>query len=505
MAKYLAIDFDRHEVRCLWAAGSRGNLKVVGAVRTPIVAESGVPQPADAQAALRNAMAGHGHAGLTVLLAADRASIDMVSVTVPPAKDTELFDIVLNLAMRESPQINDEFLLDYQVQGDDARVPRQVTAAAISPERLNRLKDFCAAAKCKPRRVVLRTYATASLFTRGAPAAQPNCVVVNLINDEADLIVFSNRKARYLRTVRLPGPANEPKSTDRLLAEIQRTLAVAAEDRPDAPEPEAVYVYAGPAEHAPLVERLREELGLPADSLDPFLSFDAEAEGLPADRGCFAPLLGMVQDEAADSHAFDLLRPPRRAVPADRRRPVFLALAGVLLLSLIGAYFVWDQTEAADQENRELGTRLSDLKSMLKKSGEQKKVVDAVHTWEKTDITWLDELRDLSLRFPTGRDMMLFNMSMKTAGKAGGNIDFKGVVRDQRVLLKLEKDIRDDYHEVKSKHVQERRERWLFETQMSVEQRKKSEYTSHLPQEEEKPKETDKPAKDSKPEPKSDK
>ena len=112
-------------------------------------------------------------------------------------------------------------------------------------------------------------------------------------------------------------------------------------------------------------------------------------------------------------------------------------------------------------------------------------MVEAIRDWGESDVNWLDELRDLSLRFPSGRDVVLLRMGMSHARNVGGNIDMVGVVRDPVIVSRIENSLRDKYHQISSRHVQERDQdksyAWHFEAQLVVTPRESKYYVSHLP------------------------
>jgi Tfp pilus assembly PilM family ATPase len=477
-----AIEWDRREVRCLWATGRGGRIAVRATAAASIAAPEGSADiPPDIAQALRMAMAGQRPGG-TVVVGLDRSLVELVHFSVPPISDTDLPEIVLNQALRESPSMTEESAVDFRVDGKDTSQPRNVSVAILSAEQVARIRQVCSDVGLRPRRMVLRPYASASLFARTAGATPRNCLLLNVIGDEADIAVLTDRQPVYLRTARLPGPVSEEKSATRLLAEIRRTLAVALDEQPEGSAVEKIYVFAGPGEHEALAERIRRELGLPAELFNPFQALGVPEGRVPDGAGRFAPLLGMAMDEARGAHALDLLRPRRRAQPNKRRTPLIIAAAVVGLLVAIGSYYYWSEASAIEAEGKDISRQIRELNNLLKRSGEQRKVLDAVHDWQAGDVTWLDELRDLSIRFPTGRNLVLLGMTMTSAGRAGGgDVAIKGVMRDQSVILRMENDVRDKYHELRSKRVLERRERWHFETSMSVGRRDKTQYTSHLP------------------------
>jgi len=147
---------------------------------------------------------------------------------------------------------------------------------AIGPDHLQQIQAACSAADLKPNRVVLRSYASASLFTRTVGASPRVCLLVDRVGDEADLTLLVEGKPILLRTVRLPHASDPEQAQRRLLAEIRRTLAVAPDEHVGEGV-ECVYVFGRLEEQAPLAELVRAELGLSAEVFDVFASV-----GLPA-------------------------------------------------------------------------------------------------------------------------------------------------------------------------------------------------------------------------------
>ena len=97
-------------------------------------------------------------------------------------------------------------------------------------------------------------------------------------------------------------------------------------------------------------------------------------------------------------------------------------------------------------------------------------------------MNWLEELRDLSLRFPGPRDAVVLRMSMRPAQGDGGLIDLQGLVRDPKVVVNLERQIRDGFRAVRSRRVQQRTQEddytWVYETSVSVAPRRPEQYST---------------------------
>ncbi len=86
------------------------------------------------------------------------------------------------------------------------------------------------------------------------------------------------------------------------------------------------------------------------------------------------------------------------------------------------------------------------------------------------EIVWLDELRELSIRFPASRDAVVLRMSM-SAAKGGGGIALQGLVRDPSVVARLDQNLHDAYHTVSSRRVGEHPGEdysWVFDRSIAV-------------------------------------
>ena len=494
MARILAVDWDRHEARYALGTTSGGRVKVHVAASIPLVdvTEGGDEPHPDLAGSLAAAMSELKLGRTPVLVGVERSSIELLHFTLPPAKDNELPELVANQAMRESQLIGEQSVLDFLPIDDNPEAPRSVIAAALSPGELERIQRTCEAAELKPARVLLRPFASASLFVKTGAPAEEVYLLVNRFTDEADLSIVVDQRPVFFRTVRLPEGAGEEQATERLLAEIKRTLAAAPQTHLRGETVQCVYVLGGADDHQGLIDGIRDDLFLPASVFDPFEALGVRDERAPENPGRFAPVLGMLLDEATGSHAIDFLHPRKMPQPVNRGRIAVFA-GGVLAALILGVAFnTWSTWSDIQSENKVLAKRAAELDKTMKKAAEQKKLIDAVREWKARDVIWLDELRDLSLRFPSTRDVVVSRMSLSPSQSGGGAINLEGLMRGPDILVKLENQVRDRYRRVQSKRVQERKlERdytWLFETSLSVARRDadrdQSRYVSHLPEDE---------------------
>ncbi len=455
MARILAVDWDLREARCVLASATREKVAVLLAASVPLVdvAEGGGDSHPDVSGSLRAALADRRLGRGAVVVGVNRASVELMNFTLPPAKDAELAELVLNQALRESQSLDDAAALDFLAMSDNPREPRPVMAAVLSAEQRERIEATCAGAGLKPTRIVLRPLAAASLFARTAPPSDRACLLVNLVADEADVTVLSEGRVVFLRTVRLPEDAAEAVAAQRLSAEIARTLVVAQQGPLGGSAVERAFIYAGPEENQALLDQLSAELSIPVSSLDPFQGMEAAGVEPPGSPGRFASLLGMVWDEAHGAHAIDFLHPRRPPRPPNWRRHLLGAAAAVALVACTGGYLYRGAIQDEDANNAALRDELKASQDALNRQAPQRDLARALRQWDANEVVWLDEFRDLARRFPPSRDAMLLRLSFGPGRSGAASIEFAGLARDPAIIDQLNRNLSDESWRLRVKRV----------------------------------------------------
>jgi len=479
VARITAIEWDRREARLVVARATGPRAELEAVVSVPLEGEGGALDPAELGAALRRAVAEHRASRATVLVGVDRASVDLLSLQLPPATDAELPELVANEAVRASQVMGDEAVVDFLPLDDRTGEGRRVIAAVLSAERLEQIRQTCRAAGLTPHRLLLRSFAPASLFCRAHASAQETCLLVSPASEEMDMAILVGGRPVYWRTARLPQAAGPAEHVERLLAEIRRTMAVSSQDVEAGVD--RVYVFGRDGQHEDLLRRLQEELSLPAVSFDPFSTVKIPPRIVPENPGRFAAVLGMVLDEAHGAgHAMDFLHPrrPRRQTTRGTLM-IAAALVVVLVVAALGG-MVWRRLADMDAANAELAADLEELNELTEKAPQQRQMVELIREWQAGDVAWLEELRELSERFPAAEDAIVLRMSMSSA-KDGGQIGFQGLVRDPAHIVRLEYALRDAYHRVRSRRIQEGARQdpqytCLFDAVVNVTKRSRNQY-----------------------------
>lgn len=437
---------------------------------------SGVLAGESAAAAISPALSSRGLVRSEVLVALGRASTELKLLTLPAAPDEELPDLVRFQAESEFNALTEQWVLDFlPLRGADGEgVPRQVLAAAVAPEVMRQIQTACNQADLRLRRVVLRPCAAASLVLRQESADRTQ-LLVDLLRDEADLTVLAGRQVVLLRTARLPGDVGAGQEALRpLLGEIRRTMA-AAHNQLGGEKVSRLLVCGRGSDDATLAQRLSAELGLPVELFDPFgacpLSRQLQ-EQLPEHAGRFAPLIGMLLDEAEGvAPAFDFLHPRRRPPPPTKRNQ-YLAIAVAVLLVALGAWaFIWHQLRALDGEIAALVEQSAQADKAVERARQIEERADAIREWTASEMVWLDELAELASDLPPAQEVVLANIDCALT-REGAEVRLQGHVKSATTLSSLEAALRDDRHRVElRRHQQDAKLRdyaWRFESTLVI-------------------------------------
>ena len=393
--------------------------------------------------------------GLTrgeALVAVGRTSIELRFLTLPPMPPEELPDSVRLQAVRQFSTLGDDWPLDFVPLDANKDGGTNVLAAAISPELVKQTQETCAAAGLTFTRLVLRPFAAAALVKK--LAADGKCrLTIDFLGEEADLSVLAGDKLVFPRTVRLPSGAGPEVLARSLVAEVRRTV-VAAQNQLGGRRVEQVVIFGDSAHHGSLRALLQQELSLDGgvELLNPFAEVEQSRElqaRPPQNPGTFAPVLGMLLDEAAGTApGIDFLHPRKRPVPQNRRRfYIGLGAAAAAVLLLCAGYMVLELRQLDVQ-----AAKLQKEKTALQKKNKDAKTIREqtakVDQFVAADIGWLDELRIISEKAPPPEKARVDSLVAGPRPKAGGGISLDAVTAGPDVVPEFENALRDDRHVV---------------------------------------------------------
>ena len=468
MPLHIAIDLDSREVRAVVASSKAGQLYLEQAFALNLVeqAEGEKHEAADAgdvkgwAAKLAAAFAARGIRRGEAMALVGRSSVELKQLSLPPAPDGELPDLVRFQAQREFNNISPDWPLDFIPLDQDPTQSRSVLAGALPPEAAERLNRLCQPAGLTLNRLVLRPCASASLWRRKHPPTSDDQVrlLVDMLAAEVDLTVAVGPRVIFTRNARLPGHfLSTPEEVRPLISEIKRTIA-AVQNQLGGRKVEEISLVGSGWGHVQLVERIKTDLELPAKLLDPFSGFSASPEVEKANLehpGRFAALLGLLADEVSGTAPeFDFLH-PRKAPPPpnhNRRMTVLAAAAGLLLVAVGGSYWM-----KLSNLQTELDSKRNLSKQIVKQQAQFSAYVEAasaIDDWLAGDVVWLDELAEFSKNTPPSPEVLITRFTANGA-KQGGLVTLQGAAQARSVVGKMEQNIRHEQRQVLSGLVQE--------------------------------------------------
>lgn len=475
MARLIALEWDAKEVRLAVGRTRGASLVVEEAVAVALPPKEAGKEPAaeaEVGSALASAAARLGLGRAEALVAVGRANIELRFLSTPPVPSEELPDVVRFQALRQFTTLGEDWPLDFVPLSPGADGGMNVLAAAISPELVEQIRQACAAANLMVRRLVLRPFAAASLLQQDL--ADGTCrMIIDLLRDEADLTVLIGSQVIFPRTVRLPA-LTEPEALARaVLGESRRTM-IAAQNQLGGRRVEEVIIFGDGAHHSVLKQLLEKELSLGVRLVDPLERVEwsdtrAERPELP---GTFAPLMGLLADEAAGrTPALDFLHPRRRPEPPNQRRR--LALAGAAVAALLLAGFGWVQWQlwALDAEITQLTIQRNSQDKLAKHSVQPVRSAAKLDEFASRDAVWLDELARLAQRLPPPEAVIVTELGARQT-KAGPEMTISGYADTANRVAELEDSLRDERHTVSGKGTTQdlRRQQlpWTFEETVTI-------------------------------------
>jgi len=458
MVKKLAIDWDESELRLVAAQCSGSNVKVTDARVIPIEGEN-------VQDALKEALAGQGFDNAETLVAIGRGQAELRELQLPPVPDEELPDMVRFQALRSFATAGENSVVDYLVT-NRSESGVEMIAAALGPQELGKLKGICEAVDLVTKRISLRPLAAAALYLLNQDRASGNdTVLIDLLADDAEIVVARGGRVIFVRTVRMP---KVDSARGRALAgELRRSLVACgssgALDR--------VVLWGRAEVHAQDIEMLSEASGSKVEVLDPFSLVDVDRStkaSMPEHVGRLAPLVGLLMaDVAAADRLVDFLNPRQRVEKVENPyRKYIIAGVPVALCALIG-FLIFRQLSALDAQIERLQNSNRNQEKEVKSATESIARTEFVDTYLDGDVNWLNEIRRLAEKAPPSDKLIVRSVSATSDQKSGGGmLTVGGAVTKPAVIDEFEESIRDEFRTVEGDGVREQRTsdkyRWNF-------------------------------------------
>lgn len=407
MARYLALDWDHNQLHVVEANVGGGGAQFRRAAVWHVELNPGT---ADAEAlgkSLRERLKAAGIAAAPLLVVVGRDRVIVKEVRYPAVSATEEPALVRFQAVKELTHAPDDVVLDYTAE-DTPNGERLAHAVIVRKELLAAYQTICKAAGLKLAGILPRPFGSMAALRKVAgatvltPAPEPESAVAILtVADKwAELCVARGDVLVLTRSLGT-GPG--------LTGEVRRGLALY---NSQTAEPVKTVYVAGGGEHATLRDRLQDLLGVPVHPLDPFGG--AEQPDLPANnRGTFLGAAGLLYARA-DKRPLpvNFAAPKQPKPPADpNQRKLLLGMGLAVAVVLAVVLICWDRLARAGRELDDLYLKKMEIDKQLLIVEDDAKRIKALEEWRAGDINWLDELYDLTDRFPDPTVIRLTRLS----------------------------------------------------------------------------------------------
>ncbi|TWT83934.1 Competence protein A [Planctomycetes bacterium CA13] len=465
MSTKLAIDWDESELRIVAANCSGPQVVVTDAAVLAIESD-------DVFATLRSYVAERGLEKTESLVAIGRGKAELRELQLPPVPDEELPDIVRFQAIRNFASSGDSATIDFLIT-DRTEQGVKAIAAAVSPSTLAQIKEVCGDAQLHANRIALRPLASAGLFlSRAKPnVGEGDSVLIDLLNDDAEIIVVRDGNVIFVRTVRMPSSeATRPRA---LVNELRRSLmACGASGKPN-----QVVLWGRESVHRSEIEQIAEATGSKIDVVNPFDLVEVKTqvrEKLPEHVGRLAPLVGLlVCDEVCPERLIDFLNPRERLEESpDHRRTV--AMVGVpVLVAILLLFFGYRHLSGLDQQIESLSSGNTGMKESVDQALASRATTQKIDEFLDGDAVWVRELRELAERLPPSDKVMLRSIFAASDPRSGvSTLTITGSAVSPAVIEELEESIRDENHRVVGEGASEQDSpsayQWVFTEKISI-------------------------------------
>jgi hypothetical protein len=424
LAQLLAIDWDQDQFHIVSGTSTRKHLTVDKAVSFPLGEPLTLATAANLGRALKLFLKNSKLANNQVVFSVGRERVIFKDIRFPAVPTHEEPAVVRFQAGKEMTEPMETSIIDYaHVPQATARLDRQVVAVISKRELPLIVQKLCEEAGLKPLGVVPRSFGFGPAVLRALPAGETLAadgfhVVLAIGVKWAELCFYRGEQVVLARSL-----SNSPL----LAGEVKRSIAVFMAQHGAEVQfqpPGQLFVFGNPAS---LDERFADVVGLPLRWLNPLQKDGGPALDAPLGGG-FAGPVGLLELWAKQGKwPINLIAPKKGQAPtnANRRRLVVYAAAAGLVaaIALVVMYKVIDDKK---REAESLALRKAENEQILKNFAQDRADIDGIKEWENTNVSWLNEIYDLSARFPQQEGFRVNQLMASVTARKGSKDPYAG-------------------------------------------------------------------------------
>ena len=337
-----------------------------------------------------------------VLLCIGRDRVVLKEVRHPPTPPSEEPAVVKFQAVKDISESPDDVVMDYTPLPPAPDGERRATVAFVRKEVVAAARQFCEAAGLKLTGITPRSFLAPALLRHAIPEADATPTgILSLWTGGGEFTVVRGRNVLFSRAI----PESATENEARLVGELRRNLTVFTGQFPNDPL-RAIHLTESATPGAGWSGRLDGALSVPVIPFDPLEGLDVP--GVPdSARGRFFAPVGALAARATDAGLpinFASTRQPRsEANPARRKILLAASVAAALLLSALGLG-IMERSRAAAAFSAAM-LHQTQVDKELQNLELNAKRLAAADEFTKREVVWLDEIYDLTDRFPDTKRM----------------------------------------------------------------------------------------------------
>lgn len=402
MSRFIAIDGDLTHLYVAAGTSSRGSVKLSKAVAFADMPPVNSGNAVQMGKLFRDKLRAADIAPAPVVVCSGREKIILKDIRYPkPEHEGDEPAVVRFQVIRELSESPDNVNIDYQrLTGEDIGDERKAIAVILKKEIVKSWLLFCEAAGLKLLALVPRPFASLAAVQKaiaGGAVVGPDSPLTSfaiLVRTDrwGELTIVRHNQVVFSRSMSSGSLSNE----SMLVGEIKRNLTVYA-GQPGATEVSRLY-FAEAADVPNWSGRLKAGLNIPVQSFDPLA--DTAHDTLPDARGYFTGLVGSGWLEG-NGLPVNLVSPRQPVPPRDPAKRLLVSIAPILaLVVLMALYAGWSVKSDRDRTASALREQKQYLDKESERVEEDAKRILALNEWRGKGINVLDELFDLTSRFP---------------------------------------------------------------------------------------------------------
>ena len=475
----IVVDWDSQETRYLWAvsSGKRTRIKALGKVH-PIDPSEDDAKDDPTKSMLQDikSILGLRRSDLAVLL--PRTDIDESQASLPLAGQEEFNLLVANQAHEVWPESTELSIIDYYHLDSPQAGMQEITITALGIEKKKSIVKRAENSGLKVAALQLKHLNAINLLRDQVNLAQyPISILINLNSQNADLVIMLKDQIAVIRTIPMPTTQWTETETGRIKLELQRSLMMVRQPESNVPPASTpIFLFGDPSELKDIAQAFQRDSQYEVHVKNPLANFEIDRHAQTDNLHQFAALIGGVT-EVDKRHQVDFVSPKcQRKFPAIYRRLItYGSVAAAVLIMLV--YSGLNEVGQANQANVKLRQEIKKVEDQIADMKKRTAVVDYVKRWENEEVNWLEELRGLSLRFPSRDKAQVRSMTMSVNSNRRGVVSMSVRSRDESVISSLEQAIRDEYHQVRTSSLSQSSSEgdfgWQFNAAVSIVPRQK--------------------------------